>query len=588
MFCNTKTMTVEDLVGRLRAAEERLDDKVEQIVDKAGRLMLAEEDWLEKHKHRFNQGPKDGGGGSHGGGSSGRGGHGGHYKAKAPARSDGGSPGAVKLTSEGTPRRKGRCRNCNIYWHWEQDCKRPKKEKKKDAKPPEANVAVGDAEAGALMLAACGVDVVRGPAHAVHLTEKVVPVVVPDGVWVLDTGASNHMTGNKSALTQLNEGMRGTVRFGDGSRVEIEGIGSMVMQDRHNAHKVLTEVYYIPKLRSNIVSLGQLEEKGFEVTLGKGKMCVFDPSGTLLISTPRTANRLYLAKFQLSPPICLLAHSEDLSCQWHARFGHLNFRALNDLSAKEMVVGMPVVGRVEKICDGCVLGKQHRLPFPHVSKFRASKGLELVHADLCGQITPKSLGGASYFLLVVDDYSRFMWVELLKSKDQALEYFKKMKTRAEVELDGKLKALRTDRGGEFTSSLFTIFCNDQGIKHYTTAPYSPQQNGVVERRNQTVVEMARCMMKAMQVPSEFWGEAICTAVYVLNRAPTKALNNKTPFESWFGRKPNVSHLRIFGCTASVKLTGPSLSKLSDRSRKMVFIGYEAGTNIGSMIPPLPS
>jgi len=95
-------------------------------------------------------------------------------------------------------------------------------------------------------------------------------------------------------------------------------------------------------------------------------------------------------------------------------------------------------------------------------------------------------------------------------------------------------------------------------------------------------------MKAMQVPSEFWGEAICTAVYVLNRAPTKALNNKTPFESWFGRKPNVSHLRIFGCTASVKLTGPSLSKLSDRSRKMVFIGYEAGTKGCSMIPPLPS
>ena len=193
----------------------------------------------------------------------------------------------------------------------------------------------------------------------------------------------------------------------------------------------------------------------------------------MLISAPRTANRLYLAKFQLSSPICLIAHSEDASWKWHARFGHLNFRSLNDLGAKKMAEGIPIVSRVDKICDGCVIGKQHRKPFPQLTKFRATKGLELVHADLCGQITPKSLGGASYFLLVVDDYSRYMWVELLKTKDQALECFKKIKARAEVESDGKLKALRTDRGGEFTSNLFTLFCNEGGIKHYTTTPYSP-------------------------------------------------------------------------------------------------------------------
>jgi hypothetical protein len=170
-----------------------------------------------------------------------------------------------------------------------------------------------------------------------------------------------------------------------------------------------------------------------------------------------------------------------------------------------------------------------------------------------------------------------MWVELLKTKDQALESFKKIKARAETESGSKLKGLRTDRGGEFTSNLFTVFCNENGIKHYTTTPYTPQQNGVVERRNQTVVEMARCMLKAMQVPPEFWGEAVCAAVYTLNRAPTKSLNNMTPFEAWHGRKPRVSHLRIFGCTTSVKIAGPNLSKLADRSRKMVFIGYEIGT-----------
>jgi len=246
MFCDLKKLTLEELIGRLRAAEERFDEKVEQITDKAGRLLLAEEEWLEKHKHRFQAGPKESGGSSSGGSQG---------KNKAVARSDGGDSGTVKLTSEGTPRRKGRCRNCGIYGHWAEDCKRPKKEKK-EKRQPEANVAVGGVEQPVLMLAACDVTVVRRPpqAQVVHLVENVVPKSVPDDVWVLDTGASNHMTGTRSMLTQLDDSVRGTVKFGDGSRVEIHGIGSVVMQDRHQAHKVLTDVYYIPKLRSNIVN----------------------------------------------------------------------------------------------------------------------------------------------------------------------------------------------------------------------------------------------------------------------------------------------------------------------------------------------
>jgi len=122
-----------------------------------------------------------------------------------------------------------------------------------------------------------------------------------------------------------------------------------------------------------------------------------------------------------------------------------------------------------------------------------------------------------------------------------------------------------------------LFCSEGGIKHFTTTPYSPQQNGVVERRNQTVIEMARCMLKSMNVPSEFWGEAVCTAVYILNRSPTKSLHSMTPFEAWHGKKAKVNHLRTFGCVAHVKLVGPGLKKLSDRSKKMVFIGYESGT-----------
>jgi hypothetical protein len=238
---------------------------------------------------------------------------------------------------------------------------------------------------------------------------------------------------------------------------------------------------------------------------------------------------------------------------------------------------MPVVDRVEQVCDGCTLGKQHRKPFPQQSSFRASQGLEPVHADLCGKISPPTPGGKQYFLLVVDDHSRYMWVELLKNKDEALASFKKIKLQAKLEHGRKLKALRTDRGGEFNSNLFTVFCNETGIKHYTTTPYSPQQNGVVERRNQTVVEMARCLLKSKGMPSRFWGEVVVTAIFILNRAPTKSLQNMTPFEPWHGKKPRVEHMKTFGCIVHVKKVGPGITKLSDRSTKMVFLGYESGT-----------
>ncbi|CAD6221564.1 unnamed protein product [Miscanthus lutarioriparius] len=172
MFCDIKTMKVEELVGRLRAAEDRLDVKVEHIIDKTGRLLMAEEEWMEKHKHRFHSGPKDGGGGGSSGGQS---------KGKAVARSDGRASALVKLTSEGTPRRKGRCRNCGIYGHWAQDCKRPKKEKK-EPKNAEANVAV-DGGDPALMLATCDVAVAGRTTQIMHLAENVVPADVPDGLW---------------------------------------------------------------------------------------------------------------------------------------------------------------------------------------------------------------------------------------------------------------------------------------------------------------------------------------------------------------------------------------------------------------------
>ena len=166
-----------------------------------------------------------------------------------------------------------------------------------------------------------------------------------------------------------------------------------------------------------------------------------------------------------------------------------------------------------------------------------------------------------------------------------MEAVKKFKARAEAESGKKLRVLRTDRGGKFTSVEFAAYCADQGVVRHHTAPYTPQQNGVVEWRNQTVVGMARSMMKAKKMSAKFYGEAVTTAVFILNRAPTKALKGKTPFEAWHGHKPNVSLLRTFGCIGHVKNTKPHLDKLEDRSTLMVLLGYEESTKAYRLYDP---
>jgi transposase InsO family protein len=227
-----------------------------------------------------------------------------------------------------------------------------------------------------------------------------------------------------------------------------------------------------------------------------------------------------------------------------------------------------------------------RKPFPAQAKRRADGPLDLVHGDLCGPITSATPGGKALFLLLVDDHSRFMWLSLLANKSEALAAVQQFQARAEVESGRRLRVLRTDNGGEFTSISFVEHCVKHGIKRQHSAPYTPQQNGVVERRNQSVVNMARSLLKTRGLPVAFWGEAVTTAVYLLNRAPTKSVAGKTPFEAWHGHKPAVEHLRVFGCVAYVKATRPHLKKLDDRSTAMVFVGYEPGAKAWRFYDPV--
>lgn len=162
------------------------------------------------------------------------------------------------------------------------------------------------------------------------------------------------------------------------------------------------------------------------------------------------------------------------------------------------------------------------------------------------------------------------WVYLLKFKSEAFENFRNFKALVEKQSGCNIKILRTDRGGEFLSNDFNLFCEENGICRELTTPYTPQQNGVAERKNRTVVEMARSLLNARGLPVHFWGEAVATAVYLLNISPTKAVLDQTPYEAWMGRKPRV-HLKVFGCIAYALVN--LRSKLDEKSEKCIFIGY---------------
>lgn len=285
------------------------------------------------------------------------------------------------------------------------------------------------------------------------------------------------MSGNRLFIQDLDESITGQVRFGDDSFINIKGRGSIRFVFEGKERKVLNNAYYIPGLRSNIISLGQATEAGCEVSMKGDTLILFDRLGELMIKTTRAKNRLYKVTLQADQVQCLQIKSSSDSSKWHARLGHINYETLKLMVRRELVEGISDITTSKETCVSCLLGKQTRKPFPQATLYRASHPLDLIHGDLCGPITPSTPLQKRYVLVLIDDYSRYMWTVLLKEKSEALDKFKAFKMIVEQETQVKIKTLRTDRGGEFVSHEFQVYCDQNGIKKHLTAPYSPQHNG---------------------------------------------------------------------------------------------------------------
>lgn len=215
---------------------------------------------------------------------------------------------------------------------------------------------------------------------------------------------------------------------------------------------------------------------------------------------------------------------------WHLRYGNLSVNGLKILVQKNMVIGLPKINELD-LCEGCIYGKQIRKSFPVGKSWRVTGCLKLVHAELCGPMKTASLVEVGIFFMFTDDYNSFSWVYFLKFKSETFENFKKFKAYVKNQSGNKIKTLCTDRGGEFLSNDFNVLCDEKGIRRELIAPYTPEQNGVTEQKNRTVVEMAQSLLKAKDLPDDFWGEAVATAVYLLNISPTKVVWNTTPLEA---------------------------------------------------------
>jgi transposase InsO family protein len=209
-----------------------------------------------------------------------------------------------------------------------------------------------------------------------------------------------------------------------------------------------------------------------------------------------------------------------------------------------MVRGLPTFKKENARCEACIYGKQNRETFP-TGSWRANRCLQLVHSDICGPLET-SLGGCKYFLLFIDDFSRMTWVHFLKDKSETFEKFNIFRCLVEKETKEKIDTLRTDNGGEFTSNEFQNYCRDKGIRRKFTNSYTPQHNGVTERMNRTLLGMVRSMLNFKGLSPSYWVEAVHTAVYLRNISPTASLDGITPYEAWYGFKPRIKHLRVFG------------------------------------------
>ncbi|GKC39554.1 putative ribonuclease H-like domain-containing protein [Tanacetum coccineum] len=302
----------------------------------------------------------------------------------------------------------------------------------------------------------------------------------------------------------------------------------------------------------------------------------------VLLKVPRKDNMYSVDLKNVVPQgglTCLFAKATpDESNLCHRRLEHVNFKTMNKLVKGNLVRGLPSkLFEINQTCVACQKGKQHRASCKTKTVSSISQPLQMLHMDLFGPTFVKSLMKKMYCLVVTDDFSRFSWVFFLATKDETSEILKTFITGIENLIDLRVKVIRCDNGTEFKNRVMNQFCEMKGIKREFSVARTPQQNGVAERKNRTLIEAARTMLADSKLPTTFWAEAVNTACYVQNRVLVIKPHNKTPYELFLGRKPTLSFIRPFRCPVIILNTIDHLGKFDGKVDEGFFIGYSTNS-----------
>ena len=405
--------------------------------------------------------------------------------------------------------------------------------------------------------------------------------------WIVDSGASRHVTPFKFLFdTMCPLPTVTTVTFGNGQAVEAAGQGNIILNVTVHGQQravLLKNVLWVPGAAHNLLSVQQATSLGRAEARFSGKECMLSAHGQPILIAQEQGG-LYSMRVQpVQPAQAHLTVTNPTQVQqqaelWHRRFCHLGADNMARLVQHDMVEGMAGVTAAafkqlkHGVCEPCVMGKQHRLPFPTSDGSKAAQPLALLHMDLCGPLPVPSMSGSRYIATILDDYSGLSVVVPLSSKDKTAAAVRYWIKYLETATGATARAVRTDRGGEYLSKELAQFFADKGIQHQLTAPYTPEQNGAAERLNRTLMERVRAMLHDMQLEPQLWEEAVMAANYARNRSPSLT-RVKTPWELLMGSKPDVSMLRVFGARAYVYVPAHQRNKLANKSQPGILLGY---------------
>ncbi|GJR63509.1 retrotransposon protein, putative, ty1-copia subclass [Tanacetum coccineum] len=347
----------------------------------------------------------------------------------------------------------------------------------------------------------------------------------PNKSWVYDTGCGTHICITKQGFREARKLKQGALYLyvGNGVRAQVEAIGSFDLVLPNGLVICLDNCHYAPSItrvsKNNVLYFNVIPSNGiYEIDMHD---LVPNVNSIYNVSTKRAK------------------HNLDSTYLWHCRLAHISKKRIEKLQQEGLLKSTDDESFDQ--CVSCLSGKMTRKSFPHRPE-RATDLLGIIHTDVCGPLRHVSRQCASYFITFTDDYSRYGYVYLLKHKHEVFETFKVFKNEVENQLGKTIKALRSDRGGEYISQEFKDYLKACGIVQQLTPPYTPQHNGVSERRNRTLLDMVRSMMNLTTLPLSFWDYALESATRILNMVPTKKVD-KTPYELWYGKVPNLSYLK---------------------------------------------